>query len=235
MVIPLALLLPLSLGFATPAAQLAQAPSGGDPSRRFPLRREGGSTRTGCAGRLLAHLVPPDGHFDPGAGGILAVIEGEGPRESPTSKSSPKGIANEPRPVAPLVLRWSGGWQIEPARSVASLRLVRLAGPSPVGEWFSFPACEDTAEPSAPPASSQLRPSPSGPAPAARVARAADAASRAALGELWRQCGGRVASQPLLAIWDFSDLASKLPDTLPVVCSQARPTAPRSPLPADGR
>lgn len=227
--LPLALLLPLSPGFA-PAAQgapVAQAPSGGDPSRRFPLRREGGGTRTFCAARLVAHLVPQDGHFDPGPGGILGVIEGEAPR-APQKR------------VAPLVLRWNDGWQIEPARSGASLRLVRLAGP-PVagplwaGEWFSFPACEGTAEPSAPPASSRLRPSPTGPSPAAVAARAADASSRVALAELWRHCGGQVESQPLLAFWDFPHLADQLPASLPVVCSQAPPTAPRSPLPADGR
>ena len=229
MVLPLALLLPLSPGVAPAAqvAQVAQAPRGGDSSRRFPLRREGGGTRTSCAARLVAHLVPQDGHVDPGPGGILGVIEGEAPRAPQTR-------------VAPLVLRWRDGWQIEPARSGASLRLVRLAGP-PVagplwaGEWFSFPACEGTAEPSAPPASSQLRPSPTGPSPAAVAARAADAGSRVALAELWRHCGGQVASQPLLAFWDFSHLADQLPASLPVLCSQAPPTAPRSPLPADGR
>jgi hypothetical protein len=230
MVIPLALLLPLSPGFASAApaapaaqaAQAAQAPSGGDPSRRFPLRREGGGTRTSCAARLVAHLVPQDGHFDPGPGGILGVIEGEASR-------APR------KPLAPLVLRWRDGWQIEPARSDASLRLVRLAGPPVAGEWFSFPACEGTAEPSAPPASSQLRPSPTGPSPAAVAARAADAGSRVALAELWRHCGGQVASQPLLAFWDFPHLADQLPASLPVLCSQAPPTAPRSPLPAHGR
>lgn len=238
MVIPLALLLPLSLGFAPPpplAGPLAQTPSGGDPSRRFPLRREGGGTRGACAARLVAHLVPPDGHFDPGAGGILAVMEGEAPRESLESKPNAKGMATQPPSAAPLVLRWPAGEWIGPARPVASLRLLRLAGVAPVGEWFSFPACEGSADPLAPPPSSELRPSPSGPTPAAVAARAADSRSRAALAELWRHCGGQVASQPLLAFWGFADLADQLPATLPVVCAVASPTAPRSPLPADGR
>jgi hypothetical protein len=218
--LPLALLLSLTLGWATPPLPqqpLAQAPSG-DPSRRFPLRREGGGTRSACAARLVAHLVPPDGQIDPGEAGILGVIEGEAPT-----------------PMAPLVLRWGGGEWVAPGRSGASLRLLRLAGPAPRGEWFSFPACEGIADPVAPPPSSQLRPSPTGSSPAAAAARDADAGSRAALAALWRACGAQVASEPLLALWGFSDLADQLPARLPVVCAEAPLTAPRSPLPADGR
>lgn len=223
MVIPLALLLPLSLGFSPPQSlPLAQAPSGGDPSRRFPLRREGGGTRGACAARLLAHLVPADGHFDPGNDGILGVIEGEAPQAST-------------RGVTSLVLRWPAGEWIAPARPGASLRLLRLAGPAPVGEWFSFPACEGNADPVAPPPSSQLRPSPSGPSPTAAAARAADARSRAALAELWRHCGREVASQPLLVLWGLANRVDALPANLPVVCSVEPSTAPRSPRPAADR
>lgn len=244
----LALLLPLSLGLAAPAplppgggpdlsgagAALAQKPAA-DPSRRFPLRREGGGTRGACAARLLAHLVPPDGHLDPGPDGILGVIEAEAPRQIPQPRpsSSPNAIPWTGA-VQPLVLRWPAGAWIAPARPGASLRLLRLSGPAPGGEWFSFPACEGTAHPVAPPPSSQLRPSPGGPAPAAVAARAADARSRTALAELWRQCGGSVASQPLLAFWGFEELAHQLPASLPVVCAEAPPTAPRSPRPVAG-
>jgi hypothetical protein len=254
MSLPLAMLLPLSLGLASPApppsggspggaspwpaGPLAQKPAA-DASRRFPLRREGGGTRGACAARLLAHLVPPDGHVDPGAAGILGVIEAEAPLQIPPPRPKAKPTAKpmaSPKPAAqPLVLRWPGGEWMAPARPGASLRLLRLSGPAPVGEWFSFPACEGSAEPVAPPPSSQLRPSPGGPAPAAVAARAADARSRAALAELWRQCGRSVASQPLLAFWGFDALADQLPASLPVVCAEAPLTAPRSPRPADGR
>ncbi|MEB3167781.1 MAG: hypothetical protein VKK97_03520 [Synechococcaceae cyanobacterium] len=239
MSLPLAMLLPLSLGLASPAlppsdGPLAQKPAA-DSSRRFPLRREGGGTRGACAARLLVHLVPPDGHLDPGAAGILGVIEAEAPLPIPPPRTKAQSKASPAPDAQPLVLRWPAGEWIAPARPGASLRLLRLSGPAPTGEWFSFPACEGSTDPVAPPASSQLRPSPGGPAPAAAAARAADARSRAALGELWRQCGGSVASQPLLAFWGFEELADQLPARLPVVCFQAPPTAPRSPRPADGR
>jgi hypothetical protein len=140
---------------------------------------------------LVAHLVPLDGRLDPGPLPILGVIEGESP---------------EP---APLVLRWSGGERIEPARPGASLRLLRLGAPAASGLWESFPACEGSAEPMAPPARSLL-----GPAPAA----ATDGAARDALGALWRRCGERLATAELLARWSYPHLADRLPLTLPVVC-----------------
>ncbi|MEB3254784.1 MAG: hypothetical protein VKJ05_00205 [Synechococcaceae cyanobacterium] len=229
--LPLALFLPLSPGLAP----LALASGGGDPSRRFPLRREGGGTRGACAARLLVHLVPPEGHVDPGPDGILGVIEAEAPRQIPQPRPESRPNSLSSTGVQPLVLRWPAGEWIAPARPGASLRLLRLAGLAPQGEWFSFPACEGSADPVAPPPSSQLRPSPGGAAPAAAAARAADARSRAALAALWRQCGAWVDSAPLLAFWGFADLAGQLPARLPVVCAVAPPTAPRSPLPAAGR
>jgi hypothetical protein len=186
---------PLALASSPPppAPLLAQADRGSsDRSRRFPLRREGGGTRGACASRLVAHLVPPESRLDPGPLPILGVIEGESP---------------EP---APLVLRWSGGERIEPARPGASLRLLRLTAPVAPGLWESFPACEGSAEPMAPPARSLL-----GPAPAAA---ATDGAARDALGALWRRCGERVATAELLAHWSYPHLADRLPATLPVVC-----------------
>jgi hypothetical protein len=188
-------LLPLALvsNPPPPAPLLAQADRGSsDRSRRFPLRREGGGTRGACASRLVAHLVPPESRLDPGPLPILGVIEGESP---------------EP---ATLVLRWSGGERIEPARPGASLRLLRLDAPVAPGLWESFPACEGSAEPMAPPARSLL-----GPAPAAT---ATDGAARDALGALWRRCGERVATAELLARWSYPHLADRLPATLTVVC-----------------
>lgn len=187
--------LPLALGSSPPPPPLllAQADRGSpDRSRRFPLRREGGGTRGACASRLVAHLVPLEGRLDPGPLPILGVIEGESP---------------EP---APLVLRWSGGERIEPARRGASLRLLRLGAPVAPGLWESFPACEGSAEPVAPPARSLLGPTPG--------TAAADGAAREALGALWRRCGERVATAAVLVSWNYPHLADRLPTTLPVVC-----------------
>ena len=121
--------------WSPPASAIAQR-SGGSPdrTRRFPLRREGGGTRGACAARLLAHLVPPEGLLDPGPEPILGLIEGD-----------------SPEPV-PLVVRWPGSEAIEPAHRGAALRLLRLPGTIGPGLWESFPACEGSVEPQAPPA-----------------------------------------------------------------------------------
>lgn len=183
-----------------PAPLVAQADrSSPDRSRRFPLRREGGGTRGACASRLVAHLVPLDGRLDPGSRPILGVIEGESP---------------EP---APLVLRWPGGERIEPARRGASLRLLLLSSPAGAGLWESFPACEGSTEPPAPPARSLLGPGP-------RSSGAANGVARNSLRVLWSRCGERVATAELLAAWDYSHLADRLPPTLPVVCTTPSPS-----------
>jgi hypothetical protein len=140
---------------------------------------------------LLAHLVPPDGLLDPGPEPILGLIEGDAPE-----------------PV-PMVVRWPGGEAIEPARPGAALRLLRLPGPLGPGVWESFPACEGTVEPQAPPARSMLR----------RAPGASDRDASAALRALWRQCGQRIPTAPLLATWDYPHLAERLPASLPVICS----------------
>ena len=187
-----------------PAALVAQSDRGSpDRSRRFPLRREGGGTRGACASRLVAHLVPLDGRLDPVEGPILGVIEGESP---------------EP---APLLLRWSGGERIEPARRGASLRLLLLSAPVGSGVWESFPVCEGSAEPLAPPARSLL-----GPTPGAAASPERDA--RDALRRLWSRCGERIATAELLAAWDYPHLADRLPPVLPVVCASQSAAPARS-------
>jgi hypothetical protein len=144
----------------------------------------------------VAHLVPPDGRLDAGAVPILGLIEGD-----------------TPEPV-PLVLRWPGGERLEPARRGASLRLLQLPAPIAPGLWESFPACEGSTEPQAPPARSLLIPPPGA---------AADRAAREALRHLWRRCGESVATAGLLALWEYPHLADRLPSRLPVVCSVLPP------------
>ncbi|MFN7900324.1 MAG: hypothetical protein ACK5N0_11795 [Synechococcaceae cyanobacterium] len=182
------------------APALTAQQSGGSPdrSRRFPLRRESGGTRGACAARLLAHLVPEDGVLDTGPQPLLGLIEGDGPE-----------------PV-PLVLRWPGGESIQPARRGASLRLLLLPAAPGAGLWESFPACEGSAEPQAPPARSLLA---SGPGDAARRT------AREALRTLWNQCGQSVNTAELLDRWGYSHLADRLPTTLTVLCATPIPRA----------
>jgi hypothetical protein len=179
-----------------PALTAQQSGDSNDRSRRFPLRRESGGTRGACAARLLAHLVPEDGVLIPGPQPLLGVIEGEGPE-----------------PV-PLVSRWPGGESIQPARHGASLRLLLLPAAPGGGLWESFPACEGSAEPQAPPARSLLA---IGPGDAARRAAGAD------LRALWRQCGQSVNTAELLDRWGYSHLADRLPASLTVLCATPIP------------
>ena len=56
-------------------------------------------------------------------------------------------------------------------------------------------------------------------------ANAQDRAAQAALRVLWSQCGQSVSSAELLARWDFSHLAERLPASLPVICVTRGPGA----------
>jgi hypothetical protein len=168
-----------------------------DRSTRFPMRREGGGTRSGCASRVLAPLVPAQDPLTLDAEPRLAVIEG------PT-----------PRP-APLVLRL-GTTRLElAARREPSLRLVSLP-PAPVaalaggtwnGLWESYPACEGAEEPVAPAALGWLRPPSS--------------TEDSVIQALWQRCGGTVATAALLSRFGYGHLQGLLPPQLAVICESA--------------
>lgn len=181
------LMVVLVQGLAADAAA-PQRPS--DRSRRFPLRRESGGTRSICVSRLLAHLVPVDGQFDPGSGAVIGLIEGD-------SQVQP-ALVVQLAGLQPLLL---------PPRP-AGVRLVMLPTPTPLGPWESFPACNATAEPEAPPARSELL----------RRNEASDQPLQRALGDLRRRCGGSVQRDELLPIFRYEHLREQLPSELPVSC-----------------
>jgi hypothetical protein len=172
---------------AAPAAP-PQRPS--DRSSRFPLRRESGGTRSVCVSRLLAHLVPLDDQFDPGGGAVIGLIEGESPR--------PPALVVQLAGRPPLVL---------PPRP-AGVRLVLLPTPPPLGLWESFPACNATAEPEAPPARSELL----------RRTVPLDLALQRTLQDLRSRCGGSVQRDGLLPVFGYEHLRDQLPAELPVSC-----------------
>ena len=174
-----------------------------DRSRRFPLRRESGGTRSVCASRLLAHLVPADGQVDLDGLSMVALIEGSSPQ--------PPG----------LVLRLPGQppWLLPPRP--AGVRLVLLPRSMTAGLWQSFPACNDTFEPEAPPALSLL-----GQFPDHR-----DSRQRQLLEGLRQRCGGHVARDDVLPVFGYDHLRELLPPLLPVTCEDPPQAGGSSSLP----
>lgn len=182
---------------ATPPARLAPLLLA-DRSTSFPLRREGGGTRAACASRLVAHLVPEAGVLDPGVPPLIGLVEGE-----------------TAQPV-PLVVRLGArSWPVA-LQPKASVRLFQLPPGALEGLWESFPACEGSQDPVAPPARSLLRKAEAG---------AAEGTNQQALARLWRHCGSAVATEEVLRDWAYPHLASQLPAVLPVVC-QLLPSSP---------
>jgi len=169
-----------------------------DRSSRFPRRREGGGTRSVCAARLLAPLVPAEGRLALGKPPRLGLIEGPAPQP------------------APLVLRFGASRLLLPPRAGASLRLVPLPPALPRAlaaagwdtPWESFPACEGDGEPVAPPALGWL----------GSATSPADPRTEAALADLWRLCGTSVATAEVLARFGYGHLQAQLPERLPVHC-----------------
>lgn len=172
-----------------------------DRSRRFPLRRESGGTRSVCASRLLAHLVPADGQVDLDGLSMVALIEGSSPQ--------PPG----------LVLRLPGQppWLLPPRP--AGVRLVLLPRSMTAGLWESFPACNDSLEPEAPAARSEL----------GRFAASMDRSLKQALDGLRQRCDGQVASDDLLPLFGYAHLRDQLPALLPVSCDLAPQAGQPSP------
>lgn len=169
-----------------------------DRTRRFPLRREGGGTRAACASRLIAHLVPESGEFDPGRGALIGLIEG-----------------NTPQPVAMVIRINERDWVVA-TRPSASLRLFRLPQAAGDGLWESFPACEGPAEPVAPPARSLLlQPG----------ERPTDRPYQEAIQRLWRSCGNTLPTEVVLRDWDYGHLRDGLPAELAVTCESLPQTA----------
>ncbi|WP_114993821.1 hypothetical protein [Synechococcus sp. UW179A] len=68
------------------------------PRNSFPGRRVGGGTRGECAARPVVHLVPATNAFSPGAGKLIALLEGPSadpqPLEVTLQSASAEGIAD---------------------------------------------------------------------------------------------------------------------------------------------
>jgi len=194
----------------TLAVELTPAASAGPQRSSFPGRRIGGATRGECSARLIAHLVPVDSVYAPGASRVLGILEG------PTGN---------PRPVQVSFRAESGGAASSlnlPAMGpgITLFRQPVLQGPT-LWETFyrcgsgSTPAEAATADPLAfvsndsPPALSLL----------VSDANSEDVKIQQSLQSLKKACGGSIARAELARSFGLSDvLTGDWPEQLPVRC-----------------
>lgn len=178
----------------------------------FPGRRVGGGTRGECVARVLAHLVPGDSVFAPGAAMTVALLEG------PTA--NPRPLQVQFRPQGPGGTAAGPALKRELEASPAGVTLLSLASFSGSQVWESSFRCDDgvshaTTDPVsfveavAPPALSLL----------VSEGSANDRSVQMALQKLKGLCGSHVAKDQLAKTFGLEDvIGSEWPATLPVRC-----------------
>jgi len=200
----------LAAALFTVAVTSLPAASAGPQRSSFPGRRIGGATRGECSARLIAHLVPVDSVYAPGASRVLGILEG------PTGN---------PRPVQVSFRAESGGAASSlnlPAMGpgITLFRQPVLQGPTVWETSYrcasgSTPADAAAADPMAfvsndsPPALSLL----------VSDATPEDVKVQQSLQSLRKACGGSIARAELARSFGLSDvLTSDWPEQLPVRC-----------------
>jgi hypothetical protein len=174
----------------------------------FPGRRVGGGTRGECSARILAHLVPTNSVYSPGASGDLGLVQG------PTA--NPVGLT--------MTFRPNVGEGVESSRALdasqVGLILVRRVGVGVPTIWESSFDCDaddqlsiadplSFVESVSPPAISLLLPQ----------SEPSDVSAQNALEDLRKNCGATVPAVATLAQFGLADLLTKdWPNQLPVRC-----------------
>ena len=193
----------LTLG-SLPSPAFAQA----NLRSTFPGRRVGGGTRGECSARILAHLVPSNSVYSPGASGDLGLVQG------PTA--NPFGLTMTFRPNADEGVESSHALDASPV----GLILVRGMGGDVPTIWESSFDCDaddqlsssdplSFVESVSPPAISLLLPQ----------SEPSDISAQNALKEIRKNCGATVPALATLAQFGLADLFTKdWPNQLPVRC-----------------
>ncbi|MEB3331516.1 MAG: hypothetical protein VKI83_03370 [Synechococcaceae cyanobacterium] len=202
----------LALGAETlGAAALAQT----NLRSTFPGRRIGGGTRGECTARLLAHLVPANSVFAPGASRTLGLLEGP--------------VAN-PRPLLLEFRPLSSGGSADKASSTrvsrdlpaapAGVTLITLAaGTSASTVWESSYRCGLDGAAAADPLAFVEAAAPPALSLVVSDVTAADKASQAALARLRAACGSAVPRQEVAQAFGLADVINAdWPAQLPVRC-----------------
>lgn len=199
-----------------PAAALAQT----NLRNTFPGRRIGGGTRGECSARLLAHLVPANSVYAPGAGATIALLEG------PTAQPRPLELTFRPLTTAGTAAsaQASTSTRSLPAAPAGVVLLTLPPLKTPM-IWESGYRCDDGGggggdgsaaadlldfvQSASPPAVSLLVPDPV----------PGDAPIQAGLKALRAQCGRSVATAELARTFALQDVISEdWPQQLPVRC-----------------
>jgi len=182
----------------------------------FPGRRIGGATRGECTARLIAHLVPDDSVYAPGASQMLGILEGPTANPRPVlvafrSEGAPAGAP----PASSLTLPALGpGITLfrRPALQGATVWESSYRCESPATSTGTDPAAADPLafiSTQAPPALSLL----------VGTANPEDAKIQKSLQSLQRSCGGTVSRAEVASSFGLADvLTSDWPERLPVNC-----------------
>jgi hypothetical protein len=198
------------LALNLPLAALAQS----NLRNSFPGRRVGGGTRGECSARLLAHLVPANSVFAPGAGALIGLLEG------PTAEPRPLELSFRPLTnagTAATAQARSAARELPPAP--AGVVLLKVAAIKTPTIWESGYRCGDTAASGSDPLDFVQSGSP--PAASLLVAdvQPTDQPIEAGLRQLQAQCGKTVATTALAKTFGLEDVVTLgWPQQLPVRC-----------------
>jgi hypothetical protein len=189
----------------TPLAAWAQT----DLRNSFPGRRLGGGTRGECSARLVAHLVPANSVYAPGASGMIGILEG------PTAN---------PRPLQVLVkteVQPSGtSFQRDLPANGPGVTLLTIGAVQGAKLWESAYRCDqsqvsggglglDFVESASPPAMSML----------VSDVQSSDQRVAASLQILKTSCGKAVPTATVAKAFGLEDaITAEWPQQLPVRC-----------------
>lgn len=182
----------------------------------FPGRRIGGGTRGECSARLLAHLVPSNSVFAPGAAMTIGFIEG------PTGNPRPIKLSMKPLSSSGTAAgSQSATTMRELPAAAAEVVLLTIPAVKTATVWESGYRCDDAtaASPSADPLDFVQTASPPAVSLLVSDVEPADKAIQASLKQLRAQCGKTVPTAEVTKTFGMADVVTaEWPQQLPVRC-----------------
>jgi hypothetical protein len=193
------------LMISVPGASLAQS----NLRNAFPGSRMGGGTRGECSARLVAHLVPANSVYAPGASGIIGILEG------PTANPRPLQVV-----VKTEVQPSGNAFQRDLPATGPGVTLLTIGAVQGAKLWESAYRCDqsqvsgsglglDFVESASPPAMSRL----------VSDVQSSDQRVAASLQILKTSCGKAVPTATVAKAFELEDaITAEWPQQLPVRC-----------------